>query len=81
MENKIQKITEIDGVQCYFDPLRKEESFLILQKDSEMKAGMVVNEEIIFESNANIKWNNVSKIIAGFSGIDRFTKIKEGINE
>lgn len=79
MNPSIQHLGKIDNVNLFFDPLRKEDSFLVMQKDA-MKIGFFTNE-VILESNANIKWQDVTSIIAGFSVIDKFESIKTKINE
>lgn len=81
MEPNLQKITKIDHVNCFFDPLRKDDSFLILEKQQSFKIGFILNDEIILESDHNLKWENISSILGGFSSINTFNKIKKKINE
>ena len=80
--NKIQPIGTIEGVRLFFDPLRKTDSFIVLEKSAEMKNGFLLkDDEIIFESDSNLKWDEISSIIAGFSSFNFFNKIKDKINE
>jgi len=80
MDNKVQKLGKIDDVNLFFDPLRKDDSFLIT-KEGIYKIGFVVNNEIILESNFDIPWNKVTGIIGGFSSVELYQKIKNKINE
>jgi len=80
MSTTLQKIGEIDHVKLFFDPLRKDDSFLVLEKTNEVKNGFILNEEVVLESNANIKWDEVSTIMAGFSTIGTFKKVKAEID-
>lgn len=80
METKIQSIGKIDAVSLYFDPLRKSESFIVLLNDNKFKTGFIVNDEAVFESDANVKWDKVVSIIGGFSSPETFNRIKESID-
>lgn len=81
MDTKIQNLGVINGVKLFFDPLRKSDSFLLLKKNNEIKNGFIGkdNSSIVFESNVNTKWDDVTSIIAGFSDMNLFEKIKETI--
>lgn len=81
METKIQSLGKIDNVNLFFDPLRKDDSFMVLLNDNKFKMGFIVGEDPIFESDAHLKWEKVVSIIGGFSDIDTFNRIKERINE
>lgn len=81
METKIQSLGKIDNVNLFFDPLRKDDSFMVLLNDNKFKMGFIVGDDPILESDAHIKWEKVVSIIAGFSGIDTFNKIKQTIDE
>jgi len=86
METKIQNLGKLDEVKLFFDPLRKDDSFIVLTKTNEIKTGfMAVSDDnatvnAVLESNANIKWENVSSIIGGFASVGMFEKIKTIIN-
>jgi hypothetical protein len=88
MDTKIQKLGSIDSAKIFYDPLRKENSFLVLKK-GQFKIGFI-NEvgteenkkfEIILESGFNIKWEEISGLMGGFSSFDLYQKIKDKINE
>ena len=81
METKIQSIGKIENVNLFFDPLRKDDSFMVLLSDNKFKMGFIVGDEPVFESEANLQWNKVVSIIGGFSDIDTFNKIKQRIDE
>jgi len=82
MDTNIQKLGTIDNVKIFFDPLRHENSFLVLIKD-EFKEGFIneQTEEIILESGFNVKWENVKGLMGGFSTLSTYEKIKNQINE
>jgi len=81
MENiQIKRLSDFNGVKIFFDPLRKEDSFLMSIKGGEMKSGFVTNE-ILLESNFHIKWDQISSIIAGFSNAETLQKIKDKVDE
>jgi hypothetical protein len=77
---KIKRLSDFNGVKVFFDPLRKEDSFLMSIKGGEMKSGFVTNE-ILLESNFHLKWEQLSSIIAGFSSVETLQKIKDKIDE
>lgn len=77
MELKIKQIGKLGKAKLFFDPLRKNDSFIILKEPNDVKTGFILNEEVVFESNANIKWENVTGIIGGFSDLSTFKKIQE----
>lgn len=80
METKIQKLGQIDNVKLFYDPLRKEDSFIVM-KHGESKLGFVIANNIIFESGFNYRWNEVTGIMGGFSSTETYDKIKQKINE
>ena len=77
----LQKLEKIDNVNCFFDPLRKDDSFIVLTKTNEVKSGFLLNDEAILESDHGLKWDDVTTIMAGFMQQSFFKKIKETINE
>jgi len=79
MDTTIQKVGIIDNVKLFFDPLRKDDSFLVMTKGN-FKMGFVTHE-IILETGFDIKWDNVSGIMGGFFDLETFQKIKQKINE
>ena len=81
METKIKFIGNIEGVNLYFDPLKKRDSFLVMEKNNNIKTGFFTKNSVLFESNAELEWSKISGIIGGFPEVDKFTKIKEKINE
>jgi len=82
MDTKIQKLGNIDSVNLFFDPLRKSDSFLVAKGGKGIaKMGFVINDEVILESNFDIKWKDVTFLMGGFSSIDTYQKIKDKINE
>ncbi len=81
METKIQNIGKIGSTKLYFDPLRKEDSFLLLMKNNEIKMGFIVNDGIVLESNSDVKWEDVLSVVGGFSLLETFQKIKETVDE
>lgn len=81
METKIQVLGTLDHVKLFFDPLRKEESFMVVKKGSMFKMGFITTEEVVLESNFDIPWSEVTSIIAGFSAMTTFERVKEKINE
>ena len=81
MDLKIQKIGTLDTAKLFFDPLRKDDSFIVL-KEGNFKTGFILDDQqIILESDFDINWSNVTGIIGGFTSFDKFTKIKDKINE
>ena len=81
METKVQVLGTIDEVKLFFDPLRKEDSFIVMKKSGEAKMGFVMEKEVILETNFQTNWDEISGIIGGFSAIDTFQKIKDKVNE
>jgi len=77
----LQKIGNVEHVKCFYDPLRKDDSFIVLLNSNEVKSGFILNDEIILESDHNVKWENVLSILAGFSTLPLFEKIKTAVNE
>lgn len=81
MQTTIQKIGEHSHIKMMYDPLKKEEVFNVLMSDNTIKNGYLLNDDVIFESNANIKFDNVKVIIGGFSNKNLYDKIITKINE
>jgi len=83
METKIQLLGTLDGVKLFYDPLKKADLFMVMRVGGEAKSGFMLNDpvEAVLESDSKTSWDNVTGIIAGFSEISRFEKIKEKFDE
>jgi len=81
MDTKIQNIGTAGDVNFLFDPLRKDDSFIVFLNGGRFKTGFILPDDVILESDANIDWKDVKSIMGGFSTFDTFIRVKDKINE
>jgi hypothetical protein len=82
METKIKHLGNVNGINLHFDPLRNKESFLVMKKTGHIVTGFFDSKDnVLFESNANLKSEDVVGIICGVSNVEQFKKIIEKFNE
>lgn len=81
MDTKIQHIGTAGEVNFLFDPLRKDDSFIVFLNGGRFKSGFILPDDVILESDANIEWDEVKSIMGGFSTFETFIRIKDKINE